>query len=317
MDWSGFWDIFAEWAGDHGLRILFIIVVSFLFYKGVNTFATRIVQRLIDFRKHQHTDSDEAARRAKTITGMVVGATGVAVVTVAGFMILAEFNIDIGPLIASAGVVGVAIGFGAQSLIKDTLNGLFIILEDQFKNGDVVKVAGFSGVVEDLNMRRTVLRDLDGIVHIIPNGQILTVSNYTREWARVNLNVPVAYSTDLAKATEVINRVGREIAADPAFSSMIISSPQVLRVDKFGDSGIELKILGDTKPNKQWAVTGELRRRLKNAFDETGIEIPFPHTKLFFDSAQLEQYAELRQLADMAAVKVKNTQLPENPLIQP
>ena len=315
MDWSGFWDSLSTWIGDHGLRILLITAGSFLFYQGVKTFATRIVQRFIDFRKHQHSDSDEAARRAKTITNMVVGAIGASVATVAVFMVLAEFNVNIGPLIASAGVVGVAIGFGAQSLIKDTLNGLFIVLEDQFKNGDVIKVAGFSGVVEDLNMRRTVLRDLDGIVHIIPNGQILTVSNYTREWARVNLNVPVAYSTDLAKATEVINRVGREIAADPEFSSMIISSPQVLRVDKFGDSGIELKILGDTKPNRQWAVTGELRRRLKNAFDEAGIEIPFPHTKLIFDSAQLEKYTELRQLADMAAIRVKETQLStEKPL---
>lgn len=308
MDWSGFWDSLSTWIGDHGLRILLITAGSFLFYQGVKTFATRIVQRFIDFRKHQHSDSDEAARRAKTITNMVVGAIGASVATVAVFMVLAEFNVNIGPLIASAGVVGVAIGFGAQSLIKDTLNGLFIVLEDQFKNGDVIKVAGFSGVVEDLNMRRTVLRDLDGIVHIIPNGQILTVSNYTREWARVNLNVPVAYSTDLAKATEVINRVGREIAADPEFSSMIISSPQVLRVDKFGDSGIELKILGDTKPNRQWAVTGELRRRLKNAFDEAGIEIPFPHTKLIFDSAQLEKYTELRQLADMAAISIKDRQ---------
>ena len=315
MDWSGFWDSLSTWIGDHGLRILLITAGSFLFYQGVKTFATRIVQRFIDFRKHQHSDSDEAARRAKTITNMVVGAIGASVATVAVFMVLAEFNVNIGPLIASAGVVGVAIGFGAQSLIKDTLNGLFIVLEDQFKNGDVIKVAGFSGVVEDLNMRRTVLRDLDGIVHIIPNGQILTVSNYTREWARVNLNVPVAYSTDLAKATEVINRVGREIAADPEFSSMIISSPQVLRVDKFGDSGIELKILGDTKPNRQWAVTGELRRRLKNAFDEAGIEIPFPHTKLIFDSAQLEKYTELRQLADMAAIRIKETQLStEKPL---
>ena len=308
MDWSGFWDSLSTWVGDHGLRILLITTGSFLFYKGVKIFATRVVQRFIDFRNHQHSDSDEATRRAKTITNMVVGAIGVSVATVAVFMVLAEFNVNIGPLIASAGVAGVAIGFGAQSLIKDTLNGLFILLEDQFKNGDVIKVAGFSGVVEDLNMRRTVLRDLDGIVHIIPNGQILTVSNYTREWARVNLNVQVAYSTDLAKATEVINRVGREIAADPEFSGMIISSPQVLRVDKFGDSGIELKILGDTKPNKQWAVTGELRRRLKNAFDEAGIEIPFPHTKLIFDSAQLEKYTELRQLADMAAIRVKDAQ---------
>ena len=261
---------------------------------------TRVVQRYIEYRANTHKAREESIRRVKTITGMIVGAMGVIVATLAGFMILSEFNVDIGPLLASAGVAGIAIGFGAQSLIKDTLNGLFIVLEDQFNNGDVVKVGGVSGLVEDLNMRRTVLRDLDGIVHIIPNGQITTVSNYTREWARVNLNVPVAYSTDLDKAAEVINRVGREMTADPEFAPLIISAPQVLRVDKFGDSGIEIKILGDTKPMKQWMVTGELRRRLKKAFDQEGIEIPFLHTKLFFDNAQLEKYAGLARLAELA-----------------
>lgn len=261
-----------------------------------------MVHRYIEYRTRTHQAKEDSIRRVKTITGMIVGGLGAVVATLAGFMILSEFNIDIGPLIASAGVAGVAIGFGAQSLIKDALNGLFIVLEDQFNNGDVVKVGGVSGLVEDLNMRRTVLRDLDGIVHIIPNGQITTVSNYTREWARVNLNVPVAYSTDLDKAAAVINRVGKELAADAEFSPMIISAPQVLRIDKFADSGIEIKILGDVKPMKQWIVTGELRNRLKKAFDQEGIEIPFPHTKLMFDDAQLSALANLAHLAERQEV---------------
>lgn len=281
------------------MRILLIVVGAYLVYNALKVFVTRVVQRYIEYRANTHKAKEESIRRVKTITGMIVGAIGVIVSMLAGFMVLSEFNVDIGPLLASAGVAGIAIGFGAQSLIKDTLNGLFIVLEDQFNNGDVVKVGGVSGTVEDLNMRRTVLRDLDGIVHIIPNGQITIVSNYTREWARVNLNVPVAYSTNLDKAAEVINRVGREMTADPEFAPLIISAPQVLRVDKFGDSGIEIKILGDTKPMKQWMVTGELRRRLKKAFDQEGIEIPFPHTKLFFDNAQLEEYAGLARLAEL------------------
>jgi small conductance mechanosensitive channel len=282
------------------LRILLIVAGAYFVYKTLKVFVTRLVQRYIEYQANTRKAREESIRRVKTINGIIVGAIGTVIAMLAGFMVLSEFNVDIGPLLASAGVVGIAIGFGAQSLIKDALNGLFIVFEDQFNNGDVVKVCGVSGTVQDLNMRRTVLRDLDGVVHIIPNGQITTVSNYTREWARVNLNVPVAYSTDLDKATTVINRVGRELADDTEFGPLIISAPQVLRVDNFGDSGIEIKILGDTKSMKQWMVTGELRRRLKKAFDQEGIEIPFPHTKLFFDNAQLEKYADLARLAELA-----------------
>ncbi|MGI2335887.1 MAG: mechanosensitive ion channel family protein [Dehalogenimonas sp.] len=293
--------------GDHGWRIILITFGAFFVYKTLTVLISRLVQRYIEYRTQTHQAKEDSIRRVKTITGMIVGAMGVVVATLAGFMVLSEFNIDIGPLIASAGVAGVAIGFGAQSLIKDALNGLFIVLEDQFNNGDVIKIAGVSGLVEDLNMRRTVLRDLDGIVHIIPNGQIITVSNYTREWARVNLNVPVAYATDLDQAAEVINRVGKELAADSEFNQMIISAPQVLRIDKFGDSGIEIKILGDVQPMKQWMVTGELRRRLKKAFDQEGIEIPFPHTKLFFDDAQLANIAGLARLAELRATATEKS----------
>lgn len=301
MDWGLLFDNFTAWMGSNGLRIILILVGAWLFYQFVKIFVTRVVRRYIDFRTRNHHAKEDDIRRVKTITGMSVGAIGAIIAALAIFMVLSEFNVNIGPLIASAGVVGVAIGFGAQSLIKDALNGLFIVLEDQFNNGDVIKVAGIAGLVEDFNMRRTVLRDLDGILHVVPNGQIVTVSNYTREWARVNLNVPVAYSTDLDKAIAVINRVGKELSADAEFALMIISAPQVLRVAKFGDSGIEIKILGDVQPMKQWQVTGELRRRLKYAFDAEGIEIPFPHTKLLFDDAQLEKYSGLARLADIAA----------------
>lgn len=301
MDISAIIDSIASWVGDHGPRLLLIILGSYFIYKTLKVFITRFVQRYIEYRARTHHAKEESIRRINTITSMVVGTLAVIIATLAGFMVLSEFNIDIGPLIASAGVVGIAIGFGAQSLIKDFLNGLFIVLEDQFSNGDVILIDGVSGLVEDINLRRTVLRDLDGSVHIIPNGQIASITNYTREWARVNLNVPVAYSTDLDQASEIINRVGSELSADAEFGPMIISAPQVLRIDNFGDSGIEIKILGDTKPMKQWMVTGELRRRLKKAFDKEGIEIPYPHTKLFFDDAQLEKYASLARLADLKA----------------
>ena len=293
-------DSIGSWLSDHGLRLLLIVVGSWIFYQVIRVFITRLVRRLVELRARlDRLPKEDELRRIKSILGILVGALGVAIFAIATFMVLSEFNIDIGPLIASAGVIGIAIGFGAQSLIKDTLNGLFIVLEDQFNPGDVIKIADVQGQVEDFNMRRTILRDLDGIVHIVPNGLITTVSNYTREWARVNLNVSVDYSTDLDKAISVINKVGNDLAADPVFGQMVITPPQVLRVENLADFGIEIKILGDTKPMKQWQIASELRLRLKKAFDENGIEIHFPQTKISFDKTQLCQIA--RMARDSAA----------------
>jgi small conductance mechanosensitive channel len=184
--------------------------------------------------------------------------------------------------LAGLGVAGIAIGFGAQSLVRDLINGIFILLENQYGIGDVVTAAGISGLVEEVNLRRTILRDLDGIVHTIPNGEIRIASNFTKDYSRVNLNIPVAYGEDLDHVIAVINRIGKELAQDPAWQDLILKPPQVLRVDNFGDSGIEIKVLGDTRPIRQWDVMGELRRRLKKVFDEEGIEIPWPHTKVYF-----------------------------------
>ncbi|MFC1865181.1 mechanosensitive ion channel family protein, partial [Chloroflexota bacterium] len=174
------------------------------------------------------------------------------------------------------------IGFGAQSLVKDFVNGMFILLEDQYNVGDVINIAGIAGIVEEVNLRRTVLRDLEGVLHTIPNSEIKTSSNYTRDWARVKLDMPVAYGEDMDNVFAVINKVGKEMAEDEYFKTLIKTPPQALRVQNFGDSGIDVRILGDVRPQKQWEVTGELRKRLKKAFDDEGIEIPWPHVKLYF-----------------------------------
>jgi len=155
-------------------------------------------------------------------------------------------------------------------------------MENQYRVGDVARVADITGMVEYITLRKTVLRDLDGIVHHVPNGEIRTASNYTRHFARVNLDISVAYGTDLDHAISVINRVGKELAEDEEWRKVIKSPPQVLRVNNLGDSGIDIKILGDVKPMEQWAVMGQLRLRLKKAFDDEGIEIPWPHTKVYF-----------------------------------
>jgi small conductance mechanosensitive channel len=164
--------------------------------------------------------------------------------------------------------------------VKDILAGLFILMENQYGKGDVVNLAGIGGLVEDVNLRRTLLRDLDGTVHSIPNGEVRVASNLTRDWSRVNINVSVAYGSDIDRVFAVINRVGEELAADANFGPLIVEAPKALRVDAFEDSGVAVKILGVTKPIKQWDVMGELRKRLHRAFEEEGIEIPYPHRVL-------------------------------------
>ncbi|MBI2982945.1 MAG: mechanosensitive ion channel family protein, partial [Chloroflexi bacterium] len=165
------------------------------------------------------------------------------------------------------------------------LGGIFVIVEDQYGKGDVVRIADTAGMVEQVSLRRTILRDLDGIVHSVPNGLIGVSSNYTRGWSRVNLNVSVGYGEDLDRVRAVLDRVGAELAVDPAWSDRITEPPKVLRVDAFEESGVALKILATTRPLHQWDVAGELRRRIKIAFDAEGIEIPYPHRVLVMQLA--------------------------------
>ena len=271
-----------KWFLGHGVPIFAIILFSYLLHRVSKVSIPHIVERTVRVRGRGRRAREELAKRSQTLSGILIQGIGAIVVIVALFMLLSEVGVNIAPLLAGAGIAGVAIGFGAQSLIRDLLNGLFILLEDQYNKGDVVRIAGIAGLVEEVNLRRTVLRDLDGIVHTIPNGEVKTASNFTKEWSRVNLNIPVGYGEDLDHVIEVINRVGEDLNEDETFGPMIIGTPKVLRVDKFADSGIEIKILGETKPLKQWDVMGELRKRIKKAFDEEGIEIPWPHVKLYF-----------------------------------
>ncbi len=279
----------GAWLLEHGILILVIILLSYLTYKVVRVVVPRLTERLVTVRGKGRSARHEIEKRSSVLSKFLSTAIGSAIVIAAIFMILSEIGLDITPLLAGAGVIGIAIGFGAQSLIKDFLNGLFIILEDYYSKGDVVRIAGVAGLVEEVNLRRTILRDLDGIVHIIPNGEIKIASNFTRNWSRVNLNIPVAYGEDLDHVIEVINRVGEELAKDETFGPMIIGTPKVLRVDNFGDSAIEIKVLGETKPIKQWDVMGQLRQRIKKAFDEEGIEIPWPHVKLYFGESPVKK----------------------------
>jgi small conductance mechanosensitive channel len=274
------------WLLEHSIIILAYIITAYIIYRLVKLFIPRLVTGFVKARGKGRHSKLWFENRSKTLSAIISSTIAVILSVVALFMILSEIGQDIGPLLAGAGVIGIAVGFGAQSLVKDLFSGIFILLEDQYNKGDVVKIAGISGLVEEINLRRTILRDLEGIVHSIPNGQITTASNYTRDWARVKLDISVGYNEDMDQVFAVINRVGKELAADEYFKELIKTPPQVLRVQNFGDSGIDVRILGDVRPMKQWEVTGELRKRLKKAFDDEGIEIPWPHVKLYFGESQ-------------------------------
>ena len=274
-------DIVVAWLIEHGTRILIILVVGAVLWFALNKSLPPIVRRTVGRNKYKES-KEGIEKRTNTLVSIFRGVGRVFIVIIGIMMILDEVGVAVAPVLAGFGIAGIAIGFGAQYLIRDLIAGIFIILENQYRVGDVVKVADISGLVEDVTLRKTVLRDLDGIVHHVPNGEIRTASNYTRHFARVNLDVPVAYGTDLDHAISVINRVGKELAEDEKWRKVIRSAPQALRVNNLGDSGIDIKILGDVKPMEQWAVTGELRLRLKKAFDDEGIEIPWPHTKVYF-----------------------------------
>lgn len=274
------------WLLEHGIIILAYIIIAYIIYRLIQLFISRLITGFVKARGKGRHSKLWFENRAKTLSAIISSTIAVILSVVALFMILSEMGQDIGPLLAGAGVVGIAVGFGAQSLVKDLFSGIFILLEDQYNKGDVVKIAGISGLVEEINLRRTILRDLEGIVHSIPNGHITTSSNYTRDWARVKLDISVGYNEDMDKVFAVINRIGNELAKDEYFKDLIKTPPQVLRVQNFGDSGIDVRILGDVHPMKQWEVTGELRKRLKKAFDDEGIEIPWPHVKLYFGESQ-------------------------------
>jgi small-conductance mechanosensitive channel len=270
-EWS---ETIIPWLTSHGIKILVVAVAAYVF----NLVLSRIIRKAIRVAvKPDKSQPPEAEiKRENTLIRIFNGALTVIVTSIAILMILQESGIKIGPILAGAGIVGLAVGFGGQYLIRDLISGLFIILENQYRIGDVVNVDNTGGLVEDISLRMTTLRDLDGTVHHIPHGEIKKVSNLSKKYARVNLNIGISYSSNLEHVIEVVNQTGKELAGDPLFKDSIITPPAFLRVDDFADSSIIIKILGDTKPLKQWEVTGELRKRLKIAFDREGIEIPFP-----------------------------------------
>ena len=273
-----------DWSMEKGIRIGVIAAVAIVIFIICRFVIPSIMKRAISHRMAGESET-EIKKRTDTLSSIMIKITGIVIAIIAIITILPEFGVSITTLIAGIGVGGLAIAFAAQSLVRDLITGFFILFEDQYRVGDVVSVAGTAGAVEDITLRRTILRDPEGNVHSVPNGKVEVSTNMTKKFSRVNLNISVGYGENLNQVIDTINSICQELANDPQWKDHFISTPSVLRVDNLGDSGIDIKILGDTKPAQQWAIMGELRLRLKNSFDAKGIEIPWPHTKVYFGNS--------------------------------
>jgi small conductance mechanosensitive channel len=267
-------DILVPWLMTSGIQILIILTGAFILNRLSKKFIEKIVRASVTSSKFSSKQAE--IKREDTLIRIFTWASKIIIMLVAMLMILQKIGIPIGPILAGAGIIGLAVGFGGQYLIRDIISGFFILLENQYRIGDVVKFDDTGGLVEDISLRMTTLRDLDGTVHHVPHGEIKKVANLSKDFSRVNLNIGISYNSKLENVIQIVNKVGDELAQDPRWKEFIISPPQFLRIDEFADSSIVIKILGETLPLKQWDVTGELRKRIKIAFDTNEIEIPFP-----------------------------------------
>ncbi len=253
------------------LRLAFIWLLVWAANRVVRLIAGRIVKAV--------DDGDDATLSAREKRGQTAAQLLRSVGRVATilFGVIASLNlfIDIRPILAGAGILGLAISFGAQSLVKDIISGFFILVEDQFVVGDVIEATGRTGTVERMTLRLVTLRDLRGVVHMIPNGQLATVSNLTRSWSRAVVDIGVAYEASVDRALEIFRDEARRMHEDPAWHTRLLGAPDVVGVDQLGDSGVVLRTLIRTAPGQQWEAAREFRRRMKNRLDEEGIEIPF------------------------------------------
>lgn len=266
-----------------GGSILVGIVLLFLLNFGINKFENV-------FTKTDEIREDELSLRIKTIAKLLHWLGGFVIFGIVLFMVLETFGFSLGPLLAGAGIVGLAFGFGGQYLIRDLINGIFILIEGQYRVNDVVKINEMGGLVEDINLRITTLRDLGGRVIIIPNGEIKAVINYTRGYSQALLDIGVAYKENVDKVMQVIKQVGEEMRSDPYFGRLILDNLEMFGVDDFSDSAVMIKFRIKTRPIKQWEVSREFKRRLKNKFDELGIEIPFPHRTVYWGTDKDNQW---------------------------
>jgi len=266
-------DYLVTWTRDRAPKLLIIVVVAFIMLRLLGM----ITRRVIALSEKRSQGGTLQAQQVRTVVGVIHNFGVVLILFVAGMSVLQDgFNINIAPLLASAGVAGLAIGFGAQTLVKDTINGFFILVENQFQVGDVIRAAGVAGKVEQITIRRTLLRDTDGALHVIPNGSIQVVSNLTRDWSQVTLHVSVDYHENSDRVIELLKSIGKEVYEDPAFNADLVAEPQVPGIDRVRGMEVEYLLLAKVHPGRQHDVGRELRRRIKAAFEANKIKAGMP-----------------------------------------
>ena len=262
------------------VKVLVILAIAI----ALNIIQKKIIPRAIIActTKVREESRDQLVIRTKTMAYVVIKVVTAIIWIIVFVMVLGVIKLDITPLLATLGVASLGLGFAVKNIILDYLQGFFIVMEDWYRIGDWVTIAGLEGEVEEVSPRRTVLREINGTMHVIPNSQIKLASNQTRDWARINLYITVAYKEDISHVYQVINMVCQELKDDPDFGTNLTTIPSAMRVSDLGAHGVDICIRGFTKPGEQWGLTGELRKRIKNRFDQEGIEIPWPHTKVYF-----------------------------------
>jgi small conductance mechanosensitive channel len=265
-------DRLQNWFDDHGTAVITTLVVTTVAVIAVGLVVPALLRPAIA-RRMAGRPAIEVKRRTDTLASVIVRTVNFLLIVFAILTILPEFDMDIRPLLAGVSITSIAIGFGAQSLVRDALNGIFILGENQFGIGDVVSVAGVTGTVEDVTLRRTVIRDVDGVVYSVPNGTINTAANYTRDFSKVRVTLPVAQSADLDRVREIADAVGADLAKDPEYGPLILSAPKYLRVDNIDMmGGVAVQVNGTVVPGKQWEIAGVLRARLLTALQREGIK---------------------------------------------
>lgn len=275
-----------EWLQDQAGRIALILLIAFILVRLLRI----ATNRLVLLSKSQELPQGMRAQQLRTLAS-VINSVGVFIIFFfATMQLLSTFGVDMKPLLASAGIAGLAIGFGAQTLVKDVINGFFILLENQYDLGDVVRVAGVKGTVEAMTMRRTILRDADGTLHVIPNSEIKIVSNMTRDWAQISLHVPVAYDENSDRVIRLLQEIGRDLRNDPRFADMIVADAEVPGIERVAGGEVDYLMLVKTLPGTpQYSVSRELRRRIKERFEKENIRSAAPARVYVMDAETREQ----------------------------
>ncbi len=252
-------------------KIVFVLVMAYL----LTRMARAVARKSTDLHVRK-LPSGVRVQQVRTVASVVTSIAVVVIFFVAALQVLSILGFNLGPMLASAGIAGLAIGFGAQTLVHDFINGFFILLENQYDIGDTVRIAGVKGAVEGMNLRHTVLRDDDGTVHFVPNSAIQIVSNTTRDWSQLALRVTVAYSEPSEKVVKLLREVGEEVRRDPAFAEDIVGAIDVPGIERVGNGEAEYLMLVKTRPNKHFGVSRELRRRIKECFEKNGVQAAGP-----------------------------------------